>query len=514
MTTTTNCPACSAALELPEEYSLGDRAECPNCGGRFGLSEVIPRPLHRVVVVEPAETEPATELSVSLPEQPTSLPSINEPASLESAPTLSELIEEVDPYGTVPGDTDLGKHVRDELSKQQDTPTEPESPASWEPSEFDEPSAGEESPAEQAAPELEAAASAFEEIPQLDGEPTSSEFRIPALHETQPATNTDTLQLNLAPERRRGKSPLKLLVGTVAGGAVGIVGGLFALLWILGPEGDYLKVAQYLPEAALPPSFHSPSEQGAREIAHSAVPETDSLAESDNDSGANQSAADPDAAAPLRRDSEVVAASAETQPGSFKRLQAPQLPERELMKHALAFLEQQDIADAARPELVEGTLDDPATVPVKGGAYIALCSFAEQCGFVNRNDLDTRMVTRSIVAKDFFRDLLDLPELRGEVARIASRWWTLPEPPNRGIVFTGTVESVRAVGRGTLMMVRMPTDQGPLILPAYAKGEGRPIGAEIGVVGEVLDGDDSALNSLAGEFDKLVFAHFTFRVAN
>ncbi|MEM9352623.1 MAG: hypothetical protein AAGA92_06400 [Planctomycetota bacterium] len=528
MTTTTNCPACSAALELPEEYSLGDHAECPNCGSRFGLSEVVPRPLHRAILVGPVEREPAEEAptavpSSNLPQQPTSLPGITETAGAESAPTLSELISEVDPYGTVASDNELGKEVRDELSKRQDVAAKPPSPASWEPPEFDEPSATEEptaseSTADESTPVLDTAASAFEEIPQLDGEPTSSEFRIPALTETQSTTNADTLQLNFEPERRRRKSPLKLLAGTLAGGAVGVVGGLFALLWILGPEGDYLQVAQYLPETTLPPSFQ-PTSLSAQEQGNDFGPgatssDATSFAQAELESTVPPITAEQDATTPVRRDSEVVAASAQSPAAAPQKPSSPQLPERELMKHALAFLEQQDIAEAALPELVNGSLDDPATVPVKGGAYITVCSFAEQCGFVNRDDLDTRMVTRSIVGKDFFRDMLDIPELGGEITRIASRWWTLPEPPNRGIFFPGTVEDVRAVGLGTLMTVKLQTDQGPLVLPTYAKGEGRPIGSRIGVVGVVLEGDDLALNSLAGEYDKVVVAHFTFRVSN
>jgi hypothetical protein len=57
---------------------------------------------------------------------------------------------------------------------------------------------------------------------------------------------------------RRGRKPsiIRLLVGIVGGGLLGIFIGAYALLWLRGAEGDLLGIARWLPDAILPPSVH------------------------------------------------------------------------------------------------------------------------------------------------------------------------------------------------------------------------------------------------------------------
>jgi hypothetical protein len=58
---------------------------------------------------------------------------------------------------------------------------------------------------------------------------------------------------------RRGRKPsiIRLLVGVVGGGLLGIFIGAYALLWIRGADGDLLGIARWLPDAILPPSIEN-----------------------------------------------------------------------------------------------------------------------------------------------------------------------------------------------------------------------------------------------------------------
>jgi hypothetical protein len=59
--------------------------------------------------------------------------------------------------------------------------------------------------------------------------------------------------LQTSPRRRRPKRVVRTLVGIVLGGVVGILLGAYGLLWLLGPEGDLIGLAPWLPHFALPP---------------------------------------------------------------------------------------------------------------------------------------------------------------------------------------------------------------------------------------------------------------------
>ena len=56
---------------------------------------------------------------------------------------------------------------------------------------------------------------------------------------------------------RRRNSPLRTLVGVPIGGLAGLALGYYVLLYVLGPRGDFLELAKYLPPVTLPSSFHA-----------------------------------------------------------------------------------------------------------------------------------------------------------------------------------------------------------------------------------------------------------------
>ncbi len=65
------------------------------------------------------------------------------------------------------------------------------------------------------------------------------------------------------PPVRKKRSVVRTLVGTALGGVVGTLAALYILLFLLGPGGDLLHVAPYLPSAMLPASFSHKTTQVA-----------------------------------------------------------------------------------------------------------------------------------------------------------------------------------------------------------------------------------------------------------
>jgi uncharacterized Zn finger protein (UPF0148 family) len=74
------------------------------------------------------------------------------------------------------------------------------------------------------------------------------------------------------PPRRRKRSALRMLVGTALGGLLGLGAGYYLLMFLLGPTGDFLQIAKYLPQQVLPASFGRPATRIASAEAPVAVP--------------------------------------------------------------------------------------------------------------------------------------------------------------------------------------------------------------------------------------------------
>lgn len=77
--------------------------------------------------------------------------------------------------------------------------------------------------------------------------------------ESAPAARSETVEtaaalpLRISPRRRREPAVVKTLVGIVGGGLLGILIGAYGLLWLLGPDGDVMGLAKWLPDFVLPP---------------------------------------------------------------------------------------------------------------------------------------------------------------------------------------------------------------------------------------------------------------------
>ena len=64
-------------------------------------------------------------------------------------------------------------------------------------------------------------------------------------------------QVRTSPRQRR-PSAAATLIGIVGGGLIGVLLGAYGLLWMLGPEGDVIGLAPWLPEALRPQEMQGP----------------------------------------------------------------------------------------------------------------------------------------------------------------------------------------------------------------------------------------------------------------
>jgi hypothetical protein len=77
--------------------------------------------------------------------------------------------------------------------------------------------------------------------------------------DVQPFASDD---LQPAPRRRqRRPSGLRVAIGVIGGGILGVAIGAYALLWLKGADADFFGLSKWLPDSALPPSV-----QGATDV--------------------------------------------------------------------------------------------------------------------------------------------------------------------------------------------------------------------------------------------------------
>ena len=434
MPTTANCPACTVPLELPEEYSLGDRAACPNCGEVFGLSEVVPRPLHRVELIKPVQSETPPPAKPAPPPQPQDTP--------------------IDPYETLAGDRPLGDSIRAAAPAAEEDKAGDATPAEESHEDYLAELLGRTTPMEKRAPVAPAAeryappptdegAGVFDEIPEFTAESVRSEPPAPVAEEYAD-DGADVPPIQTTPRKRKRRHPLRAAVTVLIGGACGCLLGLYGLLYLLGPRGDVLNLAQYLPESALPPAMRSSEALDASEEGEEAA-----LALSPADEPSLEQPAEEDSGEEILRDDNLQTAGAEIPPDYSEPETSsapPAAPLRDLGEHAAAFQEQLLAAADAGGNLVTGSLADRSLVPVKGQAYKTICGLADECDFLSRTDLTPEFTEKALLARRFFEQLLSSESASGDVSQIAARWWGFRDRPSSGIFFAGQVQGIEPYG--------------------------------------------------------------------
>ncbi|HEY3393831.1 MAG TPA: hypothetical protein VGK58_14060 [Lacipirellulaceae bacterium] len=305
----------------------------------------------------------------------------------------------------------------------------------------------------------EAEAAADEERSTEDEEPESavtnsersgtSTPKVPAWPQGRPIQNWSR------PSRRR--SPLRLFVMIGFGGIVGTALGYYALLWLFGPQRDFLNAGQYLPSAILPSEFRSPvitvpandattsETSGAADLAaddeepieFEQMPATDEGSESDVESAADGLAREP---------AEIVG--------------APSFSADEL---AVALGK----AKEAQAGLVAGNFDDGAQVKrTKGLSYMAFCDLAQKATFVDKDSSGSYASALDREVHELARTTLADAHAQQEVALLAPRWIKSAKRTHGGIFLAGRVTN--------------QSDKGSVIEWNFELGSGEPLTVLVG----------------------------------
>ncbi len=440
----------------------------------------------------PTWQEPAAESgpTPTMREEPPAEPDAN----LASARTIADIANPSLPSQARAGATiELGGDLLDDANTdfELEAPSEPpqsiESMAPWDDSEHIERLlAGDEGqpPDDAPTPVRQAASIAADEAGPTD----------------QPFINAEMFAMPTGPRRRRRPSLVRMLVGIVIAGIIGTGLGSVALLWLMGPGGDILGVARYLPSSILPASFSTVS-----------IPLADETTMVDPDT--KPAGFDAPATTGKSMVDEVAAVQAD-EPAQFEPSRATPLSGGDapavagaptFTSDALAVALQ--TAKEAQPGLIRGDLRDGKDVQhAKGYSYSMLCDLADKSTFVETASRPDYVAALQHEADELFRATLADTHARGEVALIIPRWMTYDKRKHGGVFFAGTI--VGEVGKGSVVECRIDLGGGQelTILVPKTRAEGLDhAGRPVGVVGSIVDSPALHVTGYEGDATQAVW---------
>lgn len=461
------CPFCNAQLAVPGEMSGDARGQCPACRQQFDLAQAELRSLPEIVPV----TRPASATTVA-----------------EIFPADNERIED---ESTERADADFAKWFASDKTVV-DAPavaaaTEPDetTPPATEPAESprkssavtladllpprpepsDEPPPGPTFDLPNVPLVRENSATVEFEAATLPGNGANTEFELddvdfeappaPAASRDEPFANEPDFARTAAEDvppiaarpapRKPQRRVLRTLVGAASGGLFGLAAGYYVLLLLLGPGGDFLQLARFVPRQVLPASFAEAT--ASRTVVADEPAQTPpvniqaSHAEPINlPTASDDVTTEPEPQEPARLD-EMPAAPLPASPRAaappVRAIAGPEYDADDLFAALRA-------AEKALPGLVTGELSDPAFRRTKGQSYEKFCNLAHAVTFSNAaDDTSTRLANE---ASQLFGDALGDSHTRGEVARIAEIWIDYPNRRHGGVLLVGTLGGGQIAG--------------------------------------------------------------------
>jgi hypothetical protein len=370
----------------------------------------------------------------------------------------------------------------------------------------------------------------FESTPASAESPTLDEF--PAVEDPAPTRLTfgepdfapapgDPVFVPIGGPRRR-RSVVGTLVGTAVGGVVGLSLGYYVLLYLMGPQIDFLEVAQYLPQSMLPASFQStamemaeapekpaPPAEAAADVARdddtatapaSYTESADESVEGDKAAVASyldeSSESEEPPAGPASYDAPPEASAAEPLPISGPTYSAEQLS---------TVL---DEAEQAQMGLVDGDLSDAAVRRTKGLSYAKLCDLAHALTFFDRSSPAENAAELERRAEQLFRETLADAHARGEVARIATIWIESPHRRHGGVFLAGSVGGGEIAG--DVYEYRLSTEDGSeltLLMPQPLDPETDASSQPLGIVGTIVEKPADEIAGYSGAASRAIWVH-------
>jgi hypothetical protein len=350
----------------------------------------------------------------------------------------------------------------------------------------------------------------------------------PGLQEPEPVVGpSEPFVLPKLPRTKKKRSVVRTLVGLATSSVVGLTLGYLALLYLRGPELDFLHVAQYMPSAILPNAFHSEPTQLAQATeppapSVEAAAEVEAVAdevESENvpASYVEESPAAPVPLSTIVADDDRYGGASSPSPSPLEEpaatpitTAAAPLPLRgptysiEQLQTAL------DAGEQAKSGLVTGDLSDAAVRRTKGMSYAKLCDLAQALVFLDRSSATDRNEELKQQANGLFGEILADARVRDEVNRIASIWIVSPHRRHGGVFLSGKLGGGQIAGdvyeyqladaKGDTMVLLMQEPLDPLV-----DGTNLPLG----IVGTIVDQPAEEIDGYRGTASRAIWVDST-----
>jgi hypothetical protein len=316
-------------------------------------------------------------------------------------------------------------------------------------------------------------------------------------------------------------------------GVLGSALGYYALLWMLGPGGDFLHVAQYLPPGMLPadlkaeprqlPAAAPPTPAPAKDQAElaasnpaetasesaevqAAFTTTDDLAPAqspaEDDRYGIEATTAPAAEEPAALDVQVAAPLAANTPSasSPRPANAPSFTADELA----AALE---AAKQAQPSLMAGSLEDgPAVQRAKANSYLLLADLAQKATFVDASPKPESIAASQQAAEDLFRITLSDAHTQGEVGNIVPKWIASPHRKHGGVFFAAALTGGAQAGSVIECSGAIAAGQSlPILLPPALADRLADSSRPLGIVGWIVDQPAEHITGYAGQAQQAIW---------
>lgn len=352
-------------------------------------------------------------------------------------------------------------------------------------------------------------------------------------------------------ERRRG-SPLRTLVGVGVSGVLGILLGGYGLLYFGGPSRDLLKMSSWLPAGLLPPGSGTssvvmspaPAPFPAADVAAQPPAETveeaktsmpPPLAETpeteapvDDTADSTTPPVDQVAEETPRYDPAVALATAQhalapaEQPADGDSATDaddervwPTTPVVSQLRHADFFKvadlqEATAAAETALPQILDGDLSKPETVPRMGQGYIAMCAVAERLTLLDPDESSPSLAAAQAEANRILGAAVYNPAQVRDLGVIAGRWLEHDKRRNDGILFTGKVVATNAASYWTEQTMAITVGDRKVEIPVLMHGDDLKVGDEAVVAGVIVEQPSESLSDYPGSAPQAVIAGSVF----
>jgi hypothetical protein len=354
-------------------------------------------------------------------------------------------------------------------------------------------------------------------------------YHEPGFPEPAPAgPPSEPLVLPKLPRTRKKRSAVRTLVFAASSSVVGLSLGYLALLYLRGPELDFLHVAQYLPSAILPSAFRSEPTQLAQatELPAPSVETVDKEPATDETESKNVPASYVDEGASAPAPLPIDTSADDDRYGSTSTPSSPPSPLEEPAASPIAtaaplplsgptYTVDQlktalDAAEQAKPGLVTGDLSDATVRRTKGMSYAKLCDLANALVFLDRASPTETAEELKQRADRLFSEVFSDARVRDEVNRIAAIWIDSPHRRHGGVFLSGTLSGGQIAGdvyeyqladaQGETIALLMQEPLDPLV-----DGTSHPLG----IVGTIVDNPAERIAGYQGTATRAIWVEST-----